>query len=123
MAKFSCRIEADKHLFPVLLSNGNLLSSGDLDNGRHFVIWVDPFPKPCYLFALVAGALNCKADKFATKSGRLVDLRIYVRGDDIAKVDHAMASLKVSAKFAQAAIWGALSRVSLMLASESHEMG
>ena len=123
MAKFSCRIEADKHLFPILLSNGNLLSSGDLDNGRHFVIWVDPFPKPCYLFALVAGALNCKADKFVTKSGRLVDLRIYVRGDDIAKVDHAMASLKVSAKFAQAAIWGALSRVSLMLASESHEMG
>jgi len=97
MAKFSCRIEADKQLFPVLLSNGNLLSSGDLDNGRHFVVWVDPFPKPCYLFALVAGALNCKADKFVTKSGRHVDLRIYVRGDDIAKVDHAMASLKVSA--------------------------
>jgi aminopeptidase N len=96
MAKFSCRIEADKQLFPVLLSNGNLSTQGDLSNGRHFVVWVDPFPKPCYLFALVAGDLNCKADKFVTKSGRQVDLRIYVRGADIVKVDHAMASLKVN---------------------------
>ena len=96
MAKFTCRIEADKQLYPVLLSNGNLLSSGDVSGDRHFAVWVDPFPKPCYLFALVAGELNCKADKFVTKSGRHVDLRIYVRGADIVKVDHAMASLKVN---------------------------
>jgi aminopeptidase N len=96
MSKFTCRIEADKLLHPVLLSNGNLSSSGDVDGGRHFAVWVDPFPKPCYLFALVAGELNCKADEFVTKSGRHVHLRIYVRGADIAKVDHAMASLKVN---------------------------
>jgi aminopeptidase N len=95
MSKFTCRIEADKQAYPVLLSNGNLLSSGDVSDGRHFAVWVDPFPKPCYLFALVAGQLNCKSDQFVTKSGRQVDLRIYVRGADIAKVDHAMASLKV----------------------------
>jgi aminopeptidase N len=95
MSKFTCRIEADKTAYPVLLSNGNLLSSGDLPDGRHFVVWVDPFPKPCYLFALVAGDLNCKSDTFVTQSGRQVHLRIYVRGSDIVKVDHAMASLKV----------------------------
>jgi aminopeptidase N len=95
MSKFTCRIEADKFSYPVLLSNGNLLSNGDLAGGRHFVVWVDPFPKPCYLFALVAGDLNCKSDTFVTQSGRQVDLRIYVRGADISKVDHAMASLKV----------------------------
>jgi aminopeptidase N len=95
MSKFTCRIEADKQSYPVLLSNGNLQSSGDVSDGRHFAVWVDPFPKPCYLFALVAGELNCKSDQFVTKSGRQVDLRIYVRGADIAKVDHAMASLKV----------------------------
>jgi aminopeptidase N len=95
MSKFTCRIEADQFSYPVLLSNGNLLSSGEVAGGRHFAVWVDPFPKPCYLFALVAGDLNCKSDSFITHSGRKVDLHIYVRGADIAKVDHAMQSLKV----------------------------
>lgn len=78
MARFRTRIEADKAAYPVLLSNGNPVDSGELDNGRHFVTWEDPFPKPSYLFALVAGALVEKNDTFRTMSGREIDLRIYV---------------------------------------------
>jgi aminopeptidase N len=91
---FSVRIEADKSLYPVLLSNGNLVAAGELENGRHFTAWHDPFPKPCYLFALVAGDLVRIADSFTTMSGRHVDLHIYVRAGDENQCDHAMASLK-----------------------------
>lgn len=99
LSVFSVRIEADKALYPVLLSNGNLVAEGDLESGRHFTEWLDPFPKPCYLFALVAGNLVHIADTFTTQSGRNVDLRIYVRPGDEAQCGHAMASLKKSMRW------------------------
>lgn len=95
---FTVRVEADKSL-PVLLSNGNKVEDGDAGDGRHFVKWHDPFPKPCYLFALVAGDLNHIHDTFTTKSGREVDLYIYVRPGDEPQCDHAMESLKKSMKW------------------------
>jgi aminopeptidase N len=94
MARFHVRIEADKARYPVLLSNGNPGVSGDLADGRHFAEWDDPIPKPCYLFALVAGDLRHIQDKHITPSGREVDLRIYVEQENIDKCDHAMRSLK-----------------------------
>ncbi|MDN3639531.1 aminopeptidase N [Simiduia curdlanivorans] len=94
MSVFSTRIEADKAQCPVLLSNGNLLEAGELDAGRHFARWVDPFKKPSYLFALVAGDLACKADAFTTVSGRPVAIEVYVEPKDLDKCDHAIDSLK-----------------------------
>ncbi|MFW5823428.1 MAG: aminopeptidase N [Marinobacter sp.] len=94
MARYRTRIEADKAACPVLLSNGNPVESGDLDEGRHFVTWEDPFPKPSYLFALVAGDLVEKTDTFHTLSGRTIDLRIYVEPRNADKTGHAMTSLK-----------------------------
>ncbi|MCD6061023.1 MAG: pepN [Moraxellaceae bacterium] len=94
MARFTTTIRADRKRFPVLLGNGNLVAEGELAHGRHFATWEDPFPKPSYLFAMVAGHLACKRDSFTTMSGRLVDLRIYVEERDLEKVGHAMASLK-----------------------------
>jgi aminopeptidase N len=96
LSVFKVRIEAYKKSHPVLLSNGNLMAEGDLAEGRHFTEWFDPFPKPCYLFALVAGDLVHIADSFTTMSGRKVDLRIYVRPGDETQCDHAMQSLKKS---------------------------
>ena len=78
LSRFTVRIEADKAAYPRLLSNGNLMEAGDLAGGRHYAVWNDPFPKPCYLFALVAGELDVLEDSFVTMSGRTVDLRIYV---------------------------------------------
>lgn len=99
LSVFTVRIEADKALYPVLLSNGNLMAEGDLEGGRHFTEWFDPFPKPCYLFALVAGNLVHIADSFTTVSGRKVDLRIYVRPGDETQCNHAMQSLKKSMRW------------------------
>lgn len=99
MAKFTTRIEADKTLFPVLLSNGNLIEMGDLKDGRHYAVWEDPFKKPCYLFALVAGPLVSRDDSFMTRSGRQVSLRIWTPADDISKTAHAMYSLKAAMKW------------------------
>lgn len=96
---FTTRIEADKTACPVLLSNGNLIESGDLDSGRHYTVWEDPFKKPCYLFALVAGDLTHIHDTFTTMSGRNVDLYIYVRQGDESQCGHAMESLKRSMKW------------------------
>ncbi len=96
MARFTTRIEADKNSCPVLLSNGNLVEEGDLAEGRHFAVWEDPFPKPCYLFALVSGDLVFLQDTFVTKSGRNIDLRIYVQARNRDKCNHAMISLKKS---------------------------
>ena len=93
MTRFHVRIEADKAAFPVLLSNGNPGDCGDLPDGRHFTEWDDPIPKPCYLFALVAGDLKYLQDSHTTPSGREVDLRIYVEPENIDKCDHAMRSL------------------------------
>jgi aminopeptidase N len=93
LSTFTVRVEGDKSKYPVLLSNGNLLDSGECDDERHFTVWHDPFPKPCYLFALVAGNLVRVADKFKTMSGRNVDLHIYVRSGDEKQCGHAMQSL------------------------------
>lgn len=94
MAKYSCTIIADKTRYPVLLSNGNLVTEGDLDNNRHFVRWEDPFKKPSYLFALVAGDIDHIQDRFTTRSGRSVELKIYSEPANIDKCHHAMESLK-----------------------------
>ena len=96
MALFTTTIIADKAKYPVLLSNGNPVESGDLDNGRHWAKWQDPFKKPCYLFALVAGDLSYIEDQFVTMSGRTVQCRIYVQHHNIDQCDHAMQSLKKS---------------------------
>lgn len=94
MSSYSVRIEADKKLFPYLLSNGDLKDSGDLEQGRHFAIWQDPHKKPSYLFALVAGDLEKITDNFTTQSGRKVALEFFVDHGNGDKVDHAMRSLK-----------------------------
>jgi aminopeptidase N len=94
LSRFSVRMEADKAAFPRLLSNGNLIESGDLAGGRHYARWRDPFPKPCYLFALVAGELDELADTFTTMSGRRIDLRIYVDPGQSDRAAYAMDSLK-----------------------------
>jgi len=96
MTRFSTRIEADKKRCPVLLSNGNLVKEGELEDGRHFAVWEDPFPKPCYLFALVAGDLVSINDSFVTRSGRTIDLKIFVQEKNKNKCGHAMTSLKKS---------------------------
>uniref|UniRef100_M1AW94 Peptidase M1 family protein n=2 Tax=Solanum tuberosum TaxID=4113 RepID=M1AW94_SOLTU len=100
MAKYTCRIEADKSLYPVLLSNGNLIEQGDLEQGgKHFTLWEDPFKKPSYLFALVAGQLESRDDTFTTCSGRKVSLRIWTPAQDLPKTEHAMYSLKAAMKW------------------------
>lgn len=96
MATFTTKVIADKTQYPSLLSNGNKIDAGDLAQGKHFVTWHDPFPKPCYLFALVAGDFDVVNDVFVTMSGRQVDLEIYVDKGNAAKASHAMDSLKRS---------------------------
>jgi aminopeptidase N len=93
MSVFTTTIEADKSLYPVLLSNGNFIEAGDADNGRHWIRWDDPFKKPAYLFALVAGDLQFTEDNFTTMNGKQVCLRIYVEAKDLDKCEHAMSSL------------------------------
>ncbi len=93
---FDVKIIADKKRYPVLLSNGNESGRGDLPHNRHWVSWNDPHPKPCYLFALVAGDLEYIQDQFITASGKPIELRIYVEKHNLDKCDHAMTSLKHS---------------------------
>ncbi|TYA51251.1 aminopeptidase N [Aggregatibacter actinomycetemcomitans] len=98
LARYTTKITADKAQYPFLLSNGNRIAGGELDDGRHWVEWNDPFPKPSYLFALVAGDFDVLQDKFVTKSGREVALELYVnRGID--RADWAMQSLKRAMKW------------------------
>jgi len=94
MTRFRVRIEADKAAYPHLLSNGNPVGEGDLADDRHYALWDDPFPKPAYLFALVAGDLALLEDDYTTRSGRRVTLRIYSEHENIDQCHHAMASLK-----------------------------
>lgn len=94
LARFTTRIEADYEECPVLLANGNLKEAGKLSSGKHYAIWEDPFPKPSYLFALVAGKLTEISDQFTTKSGKEVALKIYVEPQNKDKCAHAMSSLK-----------------------------
>ena len=96
LSKYRVRMEGDKALYPVLLSNGNRIAGGDSADGRHWAEWEDPFPKPCYLFALVAGDLVANTDRFTTMSGRDVELNIWVRDGDLPKTGHAMEALKAS---------------------------
>ena len=96
LSRYSVRMTADKALYPVLLSNGDPVGQGETEDGRHWAEWRDPFPKPCYLFALVAGDLACNADGFVTMSGREVRLGIWVREADLPRTAHAMQALKDS---------------------------
>ena len=93
MASYTVTLRADKKRFPVLLSNGNLVEQGDLDEGRHYAKWVDPHKKPCYLFALVAGQLVCREQRVKARSGKEHLLQVYVRPGDMDKTEHAMQSL------------------------------
>ncbi len=99
MARFTTTLVADKAKYPTLLSNGNPIDQGDLDNGRHWVTWEDPFPKPSYLFALVAGDLGVITDTFRTASDREIDLRIYCDAGNEGRCQHAMRSLKKSMRW------------------------
>ena len=99
LSVFKTEIVADKAVAPVLLSNGNLLESEDLPDGRHRALWHDPFPKPSYLFALVAGDFACVEDRFTTMSGRVVTLRIYVEPGNEDRCDFVMESLKKSMRW------------------------
>ena len=99
MSEFTTQVIAEKAKYPILLSNGNPIARGDLDGGRHFVTWHDPFKKPAYLFALVAGTLSVVEDSFTTLSGREVLLQIFVEEKDLDKCDHAMVSLKHSMRW------------------------
>ena len=99
MARFTTTIVADRARYPVLLSNGNLVARGDMEDGRHFATWCDPYRKPCYLYALVAGDLVHVEDFFVTRSGRTVSLRIFVQQHNADKCDHAVRSLKNAMKW------------------------
>jgi aminopeptidase N len=101
LSRFTVRIEADRK-FQHLLSNGNLVEAGELPGGRHFAVWNDPFPKPCYLFALVAGELDVLEDKLVTMSGRTVDLRIFVDRGMAPRAAYAMDALKRSMRWDEA---------------------
>ncbi|WP_288875106.1 aminopeptidase N [uncultured Kosakonia sp.] len=99
LARFTTKLIADKTRYPYLLSNGNRVDQGELDNGRHWVQWQDPFPKPCYLFALVAGDFDVLRDTFTTRSGREVALELYVDRGNLDRAPWAMTSLKNSMKW------------------------
>ncbi len=99
MAKFTTKIIGDKSLYPVLLSNGNCIDSGDASDGKHYAVWEDPFPKPAYLFALVGGNLEYIEDTFTTSSGRVIPLRIYSENKYLPRLSYAMESLKKSMKW------------------------
>ncbi len=94
LSRYETKITADKSNYPFLLSNGNKVDAGDLDDGRHWALWRDPFPKPSYLFALVAGEFDLIEDTFTTMSGREVDLRVFVDPGDAARAHYALDSLK-----------------------------
>ncbi|GGD39691.1 aminopeptidase N [Croceicoccus pelagius] len=99
LSKYTVRMEGDKETFPVLLSNGNLVETGEGEAGRHWALWDDPWPKPSYLFALVAGQLVANRDTFTTMNGRKVELAVWVREGDLERTDHAMRSLINSMKW------------------------
>lgn len=96
LSRYSVRLEAEQARYPILLSNGDPTEQGEMSDGRHWAKWIDPFPKPCYLFALVAGDLACNSDSFVTMSGRAVKLGIWVKEADLPRTSHAMQALKDS---------------------------
>jgi aminopeptidase N len=99
MAKYTVMLRADKDKHPVLLSNGNLVEEGDLEDGRHYALWEDPFKKPSYLFALVAARLVCQEEQFALADGRNALLQVWVEEGNLDKTDYAMQSLKRSIRW------------------------
>jgi aminopeptidase N len=99
MAKYTVMLRADKEKYPVLLSNGNLVEEGELDGGRHYAKWEDPFKKPSYLFALVAARLVCQEEKFRLADGREALLQVWVEEGNLDKTDYAMQSLKKSIRW------------------------
>ena len=99
MARYTTTVRAERERYPILLSNGNLVDSGEGDDGSHWARWEDPFPKPSYLFALVAGDLHCHPGSFTTASGREVELRVYVEHQHADKCEHAMRSLENSMRW------------------------
>jgi len=101
MAKYTVMLRGDKKKYPVLLSNGNLIEQGNLPKGRHYAKWEDPFKKPSYLFALVAGKLVCQEENFKLNSGRKVLLQVWVEPGNLDKTQHAMESLKHSIRWDQ----------------------
>ncbi|MEY5098492.1 MAG: aminopeptidase, partial [Pseudomonadota bacterium] len=102
MASYQVTLRADKAQYPVLLSNGNLVDSGELGDGRHYARWVDPHKKPCYLFALVAGQLVAREQRIRSRSGGDHLLQVYVRPGDLDKTEHAMNSLMASVAWDEA---------------------
>ena len=102
MASYSVTLRADRAQYPVLLSNGNLVEQGLLDDGRHYAKWIDPHKKPSYLFALVAGKLVCREQRIRTRSGKDHLLQVYVRPGDLDKTEHAMQSLMASVAWDEA---------------------
>ncbi|MGL4541995.1 MAG: M1 family aminopeptidase, partial [Polymorphobacter sp.] len=99
LSVYDVRLTADAATYPVLLANGNEVATGQLPDGRHWAQWHDPWPKPCYLFAVVAGNLSPLRDRFVTASGRNVDLAIWVAAADVPRCAHAMAALKASMRW------------------------
>ena len=102
MASYSVTVRGDKAKYPVLLSNGNLVEEGLLEDGRHFAKWVDPHKKPCYLFALVAGQLVAREQRITSRAGKEHLLQVYVRPGDLDKTEHAMRSLMASVAWDEA---------------------
>lgn len=102
MASYTVTLRADKKKYPVLLSNGNLVEQGDLEDGRHYAKWVDPHKKPCYLFALVAGQLVAREQRITARNGKDHLLQVYVRPGDLDKTEHAMNSLMASVAWDEA---------------------
>ncbi|HEY4037975.1 MAG TPA: aminopeptidase N [Burkholderiaceae bacterium] len=94
LARYTVCLRADRNRLPVLLSNGNLVEQGNLPDGRHFATWDDPHPKPSYLFALVAGRLQCRESRITTRSGRAARLQLWAAGGDLARLEHAQHSLE-----------------------------
>jgi aminopeptidase N len=102
MASYTVTLRADAQKYPVLLSNGNLLEQGKLEDGRHFAKWIDPHKKPCYLFALVAGQLVAREQRIVSRSGKEHLLQVFVRPGDLDKTEHAMNSLMASVAWDEA---------------------
>jgi aminopeptidase N len=99
LSRYKVKMAADRETYPILLANGDPIASGDAGQGRHWAEWHDPHPKPCYLFALVAGDLQANSDHFTTSEGRHVALNIWVKASDVPRTAHAMAALKASMKW------------------------
>jgi len=119
MASYTVTLRADRQKYPVLLSNGNLVEQGALEDGRHYAKWVDPFRKPSYLFALVAGQLVCREQRIAARNGKEHLLQVYVRPGDLDKTEHAMNSLMASVAWDEARFGLALDLERFMIVATS----